>query len=105
MNKQPVIIIYYDKDTRLLREVKAGIEEESVYYEVLKYEGLNCEALASEASRNSLLGIGIGIRYKEINLSVDKISDPLIKVPNAELKEARLIGCNAARYAKGLPLK
>lgn len=105
MNRQPVIIIYYDKDSRLLKEVKAGIEEESVFYEIIENQGLTCEDLAKEASSTSVLGIGIGIRHKQIILSVEKISGPLIKIPHADLKEARRIGCNGARYAKGLPLK
>ncbi|TCW35004.1 dehydratase medium subunit [Thermohydrogenium kirishiense] len=63
--------------------------------------------MAYDAAKASVLGVGIGISGDLVCLHSKnlEINTPLILSKTSENFNPRLVGCNAARYVKGLPLK
>lgn len=92
-------------DSARLKEVCAGLEEESVPYLIqFENEWKDSVDLAAEASANSPLQIGIGIdQYENVCVHHQKLAreTPYLM---GNLKEGREAGKNAARLVKGLPL-
>ncbi|SET18535.1 glycerol dehydratase medium subunit [Natronincola peptidivorans] len=95
----------------VLREIKAGIEEEGMYPRVIKvYKTSDVAFIGKEAASLSGSGIGIGLQSKGTILIHQKDLYPLTNLelfpqaPLLTLELYRQIGKNAARYAKGLPV-
>lgn len=108
----PSIIIYYDNPDMLqtpLFKIKEGLEEEGVPFEEKVLQG-NVQLLAKKAADDSRLGIGIGLLSDGTCLLQHKrmpLGNSIMKImPGAETKENyRILGSNAARLAKNMPLK
>jgi len=101
--KPSVLIFEASARAELVREVCAGLEEESVLFAVVSRGDSTAEALAFSAANESLLGVGVGIFGSSAvmqmkNFSVD---NPVFRVDNAKLSEYRKLGINAARAVKG----
>jgi hypothetical protein len=109
MNRsKPTIKIYIDnKEELLLREVMAGMEEEGVPYEVEEWKDLDFPSLCYEASRSSILGVGIGVKKSQFGILISPLPKEYImfETVNPTAKEARMLGMNAGRAVKKLPFK
>ena len=83
-----------------------GIEEEGVPVEVTRHEELNPLKLAHAAAIESKLGIGIGVALDYVVITTEKLPEdrPYIARFLADA-EGRIIGGNAARVVKRLPLR
>ncbi|MCR4431805.1 MAG: glycerol dehydratase reactivase beta/small subunit family protein [Tepidanaerobacteraceae bacterium] len=109
---KPSIIICCENPEKVSTELKLiqqGLEEEGVPAEI-KTSNDDVESLAISAARESRLGIGIGISSDGKCLLQHKRmppGNPVMKIfPGLQDgKDYRLIGCNAARLAKIMPLK
>jgi hypothetical protein len=105
---RPEINVCYSKENiKLIKYIKAGIEEEGLFahcYEVL--EG-NSIKLAYEASKSSLLGVGISVIKQEAVLHIyDLKEDQPIYIINVDNNEKlKILGTNAARYVKRIAFK
>lgn len=104
----PQIVIFSNTENRdLINEVIAGIEEEGALYRLAANEYSDVVKMAYDAAKASVLGVGIGVVGDSIcmhckNLELDM---PLFFTETDMNLNPRIIGCNAARYVKGLPLK
>ncbi|MCP2240310.1 glycerol dehydratase reactivase beta/small subunit family protein [Thermoanaerobacterium thermosaccharolyticum] len=104
----PQIVIFSNTENRdLINEVIAGIEEEGALYRLAANECTDVVKMAYDAAKASVLGVGIGILGDLICLHSKnlEIMEPLILSKKDKNFSPMLIGCNAARYVKGLPLK
>lgn len=93
---------------RVLKEIISGIEEEGITARVVKvYQTSDVSFVAHHAAKLSGSGIGIGIQSKGTTVIHQKDLFPLSNLelfPQAPLLDFdvyRLIGKNAAKYAKG----
>lgn len=105
----PAVIILHNPllpDPTLLPELIYGLEEEEVLFQLRASNGGAIE-LAFQAAQGSVLGVGIGID-KELNIVLHHYrlppGDPLISLFGASQEAARILGNNAARLVKGIPL-
>lgn len=102
---KPYIVIHHFKnDEQVLKEIKAGIEEEGcLYFTVKSLVNRDSLSLSYEASKQSSLGLGIGVNGTSAKISVRQQLDPVYVV--TEDNNPRTIGQNAARFIKGKPLR
>ncbi len=108
---KPTIMVYVSeslKDHTALDMILYGAEEEGIPYEVETKPSNDAFQLAYDASRASVLTIGIGVSADTGVVQNSK----LVKekpVDSAKLNEGenslRRLGCNAARMAKRVPLR
>ncbi|HHX22709.1 MAG: glycerol dehydratase reactivase beta/small subunit family protein [Tepidanaerobacteraceae bacterium] len=109
---KPSIHIYYDDNDMIqipLKKLKEGLEEEGVPWEEKQIKG-SPQSLAKHAAQDSRLGIGIGLIADGTCLLQHRrmpTGDPIMKVlAGADTMENyRVLGNNAARLAKNMPLK
>ncbi|MCG1013019.1 glycerol dehydratase reactivase beta/small subunit family protein [Tepidanaerobacter sp. GT38] len=109
---KPTILIYYDNDNMAqipLRKLREGLEEEGVPWEEKEVHG-NAQFLAKQAAQDSQLGIGIGLISDGTCLlqhSRMSVGNPIMKVMAGAdtMENYRVLGANAARLAKNMPLK
>ncbi len=92
----------------ILREIIAGIEEEGLHARVVRIlRTSDVSFIANDAAKLSGSGIGIGIQSKGTTVIHQKDLLPLNNLelfpqaPLLTLETFRLIGKNAAKYAKG----
>ncbi|MGJ7045188.1 glycerol dehydratase reactivase beta/small subunit family protein [Thermoanaerobacterium thermosulfurigenes] len=105
---KPQIVIFANTENKyIINEVIAGIEEEGALYRLSYNECVDVVKMAYDAAKASVLGIGIGISEDLVCLHSKnlEINTPLILSKTSENFDPRLVGCNAAKYVKGLPLK
>lgn len=91
-----------------LTQVLLGIEEEGVPYLVQRSTELNPLGLAHDAAVSSRLGVGVGISLDYAVVTTDKLCEdrPYLAYHLGVSPEAdRIIGSNAARLVKRLPLR
>lgn len=106
--KPTVIVSCYREDENMLKDILAGLEEEGVFYSIEKLNSnFDLALLARNAALKSALGVGIGIAFNEVcvqfkNLDIDK---PLFAEKGGDGKAFRRLGCNVARFVKGMPLR
>lgn len=93
---------------KILREIIAGIEEEGLKYRVVRIlRTSDVSILANDAAKLSGSKIGIGIQSKGTTVIHQADLPPLSNLelfpqcPLIDLETYRLIGKNAAKYAKG----
>ncbi|MCD8392603.1 MAG: propanediol/glycerol family dehydratase medium subunit [Cloacibacillus porcorum] len=93
---------------KVLREMRAGIEEEGMKWRVIKvYRTSDVSFIAHDAAEYSGSGIGIGIQSKGTTVIHQKNLPPLSNLelfsqaPLIDIATYRQIGKNAAKYAKG----
>lgn len=106
--KKPSIFIYVNKpDASVLKEICAGIEEEGVFYEVKEMENTIPDELAWNASNDSMLGSGIGVRGTYIALQMRglKKGHNVESYQNPNREQSRKLGANSARAIKKLGFK
>nr|WP_294493870.1 glycerol dehydratase reactivase beta/small subunit family protein [uncultured Mediterraneibacter sp.] len=106
--RKPSIFIYtHEADPAVLKEVRAGIEEEGVFYDTIEMPDECMEKLAYKAARDSMLGSGVGIFGTAVCLKMRGLE----KGRNIESyltpsrTQCRNIGANSARAIKKLPFK
>lgn len=106
--KPTVIVACYMESQSILKDILAGIEEEGVFFSVEKVSTEEeLQLLARNAALKSALGVGIGIVFNEVCVqfkSLD-IDTPLFKEKSEDKKVLRNLGCNVARFVKGIPLR
>jgi len=92
----------------VLREVKAGIEEEGLTPRLVRvYKTADVGFISHEAAKLSGSGIGIGILSRGTSVIHQEDLPPLqnlelfSQAPLVELETFRMMGRNAAKYAKG----
>jgi hypothetical protein len=109
---RPSVIIYCESpetNYNELKLIKEGLEEEGVPVEIKISKDI-VESLAINAARESRLGVGIGLSADGMcHLQHRRMlpGNPIMKIHfGIQDKNCyRLLGCNAARLAKIIPLK
>lgn len=109
---KPSIIVYYYKGLhgdRILKNISWGIEEEGIPCQIKQADEYDAVKLGYLASLESVLdvGIGIGIDGNAVlhHAKLDEKS-PLFVLGVKEMNSTlRMLGANAARLVKGIPLK
>lgn len=107
-SKSPVIVVFVTKEGEcFLKQVLAGIEEEGVPYEVEREQYGTSSELATGAAFQSLLETGIGIDEEFASITICKLprNKALQSYRCLDNDKLRLVGNNAARIIKGIPLK
>ncbi|RKG92778.1 glycerol dehydratase reactivase beta/small subunit family protein [Corallococcus terminator] len=105
-SQRPTVRVVYRRDALVaLREVCAGLEEEGVPFE--------CEptdapllAAAHEAAARSRLLVGVAVAGTEacVHFSQLAVDAPVLHVTDASASMLRLLGQDAARLVKVMPL-
>ncbi len=110
--ERPTIKIFFREGPRLaslLEQIGYGIEEEGIPYEAVAYSSQeDACGLAWDAARASQMEVGVGIDAESVALHYAKLEKerPLFKISaRSGDEEARVIGTNAGRLVKKLPLK
>lgn len=108
---KPTIVVNVSSkltDEDALNCILYGAEEEGIPVEVVRVAENDAYQMAYEASRNSVLTIGIGVSTKEgvvQNSKLEKDRPIDVQPLNADEAHLRQLGCNAARMAKRVPLR
>ena len=109
-NSYPAIYLNYTKESLLsyLRQIQYGIEEEGLFSISCSIDPTSFQDSTYASAQASVTGIALGISPERIILMhrkagpdvciIEKVSPSLID------EEGRLLGKNAARLVKGLPL-
>lgn len=108
VSRRPAVFIYtYQPDKTMLREIRAGIEEEGVFSEVYEMPEQNVDELAYEAARDSVLGSGIGLSGSDAALQMFRLpkGKNVIKVHFPDAGTCRNLGADSARVVKKLSLR
>lgn len=84
-----------------------GLEEEGIPCEIWTEAKGDALALAWEGAQASRLGVGVGMDGKSAVLHISKLDpkQPLFRIPVRSAEQTRILGANAARLVKKLPLK
>ena len=102
VNKPSIYIYVNNEDSKILREVCAGIEEEGVFYEISNREETDVDTLAYNAAEDSMLGSGVGISGDTVAFTIRGMKQgknvATHKLPTPEA--ARVLGTNSARCVK-----
>lgn len=95
-----------DASEASLKELFYGLEEEGIPWETDTKAG-DALALAWEAAQASRLGVGVGMDGTSVILHFNKLEreQPLYRIPARSIGLVRVLGANAARLVKKLPLK
>lgn len=103
----PRILVRCDETSDVVAQVEHGIEEDGVPWAVEDGVTGDSVAVAHEAARTSSLKIGVSVLDDRIVVHHRQLpaADPLFDVRGATAVTARKLGSNAARLAKGTPLK
>ena len=106
----PAILAYVNTDVaeEALTSLLLGIEEEGVPVEVHRFDELNPLSLAHEAAIASRLGLGLGVALDYVVTTTEKLPKerPYIAQFLGQCpEEDRVIGSNAARIVKRIPLR
>ncbi|RCW45666.1 MULTISPECIES: glycerol dehydratase reactivase beta/small subunit family protein [unclassified Halanaerobium] len=110
-SKKPSVYIGFDAEiagSDIFKNVCYGLEEEGIPFYYFASEEKNPEILAHEAAQRSRLNIGVGIgadnnivlQHKKLDLE-----NPFFKKKIDYNFQAKIIGSNAARLVKGIPVK
>lgn len=108
LNRSILVCIYNAKEP-LLKEILAGIEEEGIPFEIKKIGKSDMLKSVYTAAKQSTIGIALGVVNNNLILHYNKLKeeDPIynFKLHPQDKEKARIIGCNAARLYKVMPLK
>ncbi len=110
-SKKPSVYIGFDAEiagSNIFKNVCYGLEEEGIPFYYFAGEEKNAEVLAHEAAQGSRLNVGVGIgvdnnivlQHKKLDLE-----NPFFKQKIDYNFQAKIIGSNAARLVKGIPVK
>lgn len=108
-SERPAIVLMAHDAIRpaQLREVLLGIEEQGVPVRVVRSETLNPLELAASAGQQSRVGVGVGISLDYVVITTDKLPADrpyIVGLLNETAGRDRLLGANAARIVKRMPL-
>lgn len=101
--RKPSIFIYTcQADSRILKEICAGIEEEGVFFEVSEQEEEDVDALAWQAASDSMPGSGIGICRTSAAFQMKGLEKGrnVERCQNPAREQSRRLGANSARAVK-----
>lgn len=111
---KPTIKIYTEQpDPDALRDLCAGIEEEGLFFDVIESgeayphpesKGIRSDILAGLAARDSMLGVGVGLCRTDASLSIFSVGKGTLVLRTGR-KTCRLLGGDAARIIKRMPLR
>lgn len=95
-----------DAPQAAVRQLTYGLEEEGIPWEQGEKAGGALE-LAWEAAQKSRLEVGLGVDGRTVALHYAKLDreKPLYEVAARQADRVRVLGANAARLVKKLPLK
>lgn len=101
------ILISPDAPQAALRQLTYGMEEEGIPWEQGTRERMDALAMAWEGAQASRLEVGVGLDRQNVVLHYSKLGQdqPLYRVPARAADQVRILGANAARLVKKLPLK
>jgi hypothetical protein len=88
--------------------VAAGLEEESIPFVLERADEVSdLVSAAYDAAVRSRLGVGLAMQGSQacLHLNTLPLKCPLLRCTVADVEEARLLGGDAARVVKGLPLR
>lgn len=108
IKNKPTIKIYYNaKNEILLKEISAGMEEEGVPFEIEEHFDTDLDVLCYQASKASVLGVGIGLGESKVAIHMNPLpmGSKLFDIESPSIKQARILGMNAARAVKRMPFK
>jgi len=91
-----------------LTDLLLGIEEEGVPVVVHRTEQLNPLTCALDAAVASRLGVGVGVSLDYVVITTEKLPEQrpyIAEFLNQSTAADRIIGSNAARLVKRLPLR
>ncbi|ADQ14432.1 glycerol dehydratase reactivase beta/small subunit family protein [Halanaerobium hydrogeniformans] len=96
------------EENSLFRNLCYGLEEEGIPYQFFLSDDKNVHKLANDAANESRLNVGVGIgdqdniiiQHKKLN-----IDQPFLEKKVDEDFQAKIMGSNAARLVKGIPIK
>lgn len=90
-----------------LQQLHYGLEEEGIPFETLTEADGDALSLAWKGSQASRLGVGVGMDGRTAVLHISKLAQdrPLFQIPIRFEEKVRILGANAARVVKKLPLK
>ncbi len=110
-DKKPTIKVYYQENKVSEKEFSFllyGIEEEGIPYEIHSVNQENIIDISHNASKDSKLGVGLGVNNMEAILHYEKLDklSPIFRVSLSNNQQAlRALGANAARLVKRMPFK
>ncbi|WP_037322914.1 glycerol dehydratase reactivase beta/small subunit family protein [Amycolatopsis thermoflava] len=103
MRGPAVVLRCLDAKSPVLREIRAGLEEEGVPLVVEEVSGGDALVLGYAAACLSSLDVGIGVADEVcVHHAKRPAGSPALTGP---LSRARVLGHNAARMVVGIPLK
>lgn len=96
-----------DVPKNALQQLLYGLEEEGIPWEIWTAEEEDALMLAWNGAQASRLGVGVGMDRQSVVLNMSKLAQekPLFQIPIQSVEQARILGANAARLVKKLPLK
>lgn len=107
VNKPAVFIYTVRPDPDILREIRAGMEEEGVFCEVTPQADAAADVLAWHAAEDSMPGCGIGLCENDVALQLKGLpmgrNVESYSYPTKE--QSRTLGANAARAIKKQALR
>lgn len=105
---QPAIKLYCNQvNEAYLKEICAGMEEEGVPFEIKEMIEWELEELCYQASTESVLGVGIGVKDATIAIQMSPLPKGkyLFQIDKPTNQQCRYLGMNAARAVKRMPFK
>lgn len=108
MTKPTVHVLYRpDVPENSIQQLLYGLEEEGIPWEARTETEGDALGLAWKGAQASRLEVGVGMDGKAAVLHISKLDydRPLFQIPVRSLGQVRILGSNAARLVKKLPLK
>ena len=106
---KPTVHVLCSSDTpkNAIQQLLYGLEEEGIPCEAWTEEEGNALGLAWKGAQASLLEVGVGMDGQAAVLHISKLEyeKPLFQIPVRSIGQVRILGANAARLVKKLPLK
>lgn len=106
---KPTVHVLCSPDTPAdaLKQLHYGLEEEGIPCETWTEADGDALSLAWKGSQTSRLGVGVGMDGQTVVLHISKLEQtrPLFRIPIRSVEKVRILGSNAARLVKKLPLK
>jgi hypothetical protein len=105
---RPAVGLLLNTTTAEAEAVTAGLEEEGIPFVVERADDVSDLASAAhDAAVRSRLGVGLAMQGPHACLHLKTLPPerPFLRCTVADVEEARLLGGDAARVVKGLPLR
>ncbi|MDN5324000.1 MAG: hypothetical protein PWQ67_2454 [Clostridia bacterium] len=99
-----------NNNQEIIKEILAGLEEEGVPWELKYFEEREAIKLAYHSASESTLQVGIGVGKNgdvAVHYTRLPLSEPLLYISSNEGYRGlwRILGANAARIVKGIPIR